>query len=86
MKVMFIATVAHLQFDFRKKHLFDGKTGILPFIYQEAAKWNSKNRAKGIIETKAITSVTKHIIQQMLLDKVILAFKSKCPSENGTCL
>ena len=49
-KVMFMAAVARPRFDFTKKHLFDGKIGIWPFVYQEAAKQNSKNRTKGTMK------------------------------------
>ena len=78
-KVMFMAAVARPRFDFNKKHLFDGKIGIWPFVTQEAAKRNSRNRAKGTMETKAVTSITKDVVWQMLLDKVIPAIKSKWP-------
>ena len=79
-KVMFMAAGARPRFDFNKKHLFDGKIGIWAFIYEEEAKQNSKNRDKGTMETKAVTSVTKDVVRQMLLDKVIPAIKSKWPS------
>ena len=79
-KVMCMTAIARPRFDFNKKHLFDGKIGICPFFYQEEAKQNSKNRAKGTLETKAVTSVTKDDVRQLLLDKVIPAIKSKWPA------
>lgn len=78
-KVMFLAAVARPRYDHHRKQVFDGKIGIWPFIYQEAAKRNSRNRCKGTMETKVVTSVTKDVIRQMLLEKLIPAVKSKMP-------
>eukprot|EP00171_Calliarthron_tuberculosum_P006753 IDg6753t1 len=76
-KVMFLAAVARPRYDFAKKRMFDGKIGIWPFVFQEAAKINSNNRVEGTMETKAVTSVAKDVVRQMLLEKVIPTVKSK---------
>ncbi|KAM0853409.1 hypothetical protein ACQ4PT_051104 [Festuca glaucescens] len=46
-KVMFLAAVARPRFDANGNVVFDGKLGIWPFTYQEAAKRKSKNREAG---------------------------------------
>ncbi len=78
-KVMFLAAVARPRFDHVKNELFDGKIGIWPFVYQEPAKRNSKYRERGTLETKAMTSVTKDVIRQMIIEKLFPAIKEKMP-------
>ncbi len=78
-KVMFMAAVARPRYDHHRKHRFDGKIGIWPFTYQESAKRNSKNRPKGTLETKAVTCVTKDVVREMIIDKVLPAVRSKWP-------
>ena len=78
-KVMFLAAVAIPRIDPHTKCLFDGKLGIWPFTIKEAAKRNSKNRAKGTMVTKAVESITKDVVKQMILEKVIPAVKQNWP-------
>jgi len=79
-KVMFMAAVARLSYDYHRKQFFDGKIGIWPFVYQEPAKRNSKNRAKGTIVTKPIESVNSNEYKKMMKEKVFPAIREKFPS------
>lgn len=79
-KVMFMAAVARPRYDPHKKQFFDGKIGIWPFVYQEPAQRNSKNRAKGTLITKNIESITARECKTMILENVIPAIKSKFPT------
>lgn len=60
--------------------IHDGKYGIYPFIHYVTAKKNSKNRAAGTIETKAIESVTQQVIRTMLIEKVIPSIMKNWPA------
>ncbi|XP_028058557.1 uncharacterized protein LOC114262392 [Camellia sinensis] len=82
-KVMFLAAVARPRFDENKNEEFSGKIGIWPFTYKEPAKKNSKNRAAGTLETKAIVSVTKDVIRACLIEKVLPAIRSKWPCSSA---
>ncbi|CAL5416629.1 unnamed protein product [Camellia sinensis] len=53
------------------------------FITKEPAKKNSKNRAAGTLETKAIVSVTKDVIRACLIKKVLPAIRSKWPCSSA---
>ncbi|TBU20886.1 hypothetical protein CWI38_0012p0020 [Hamiltosporidium tvaerminnensis] len=56
---------------------FYGKIGIWPFVYQEPAQRNSKNRVKGTMITINVESVTAVHCKNMIIDNVISAIKSK---------
>lgn len=58
---------------------FNGKIGIWPFVYQQAARRSSKNRPIGTIETKCIEAIDKTQIKKMLIDKVLPAIRAKWP-------
>ena len=79
-KVMFMAAVARPRYDTHRKHYFDGKIGIWPFVYQEPAKRISKNRARGTMVTKNVESITAECCKNMIMENVIPAIKSKFPS------
>lgn len=57
-KVIFLAVVGRPRWETSRNQHFNGKLGIWPFIKYVAAKHGSRNRPKGTIETKAMTSVT----------------------------
>lgn len=78
-KVMFMAAVARPRFDRTRNQWFDGKLGIWPFVTQEPAKRNSKNRARGTLVTKNIESVNAVECKRMLIDNVFPAIRSKFP-------
>jgi hypothetical protein len=83
-KVMFVAAVARPRYDVDGTETFDGKIGIWPFTFEEAAKKDSPNRLKGTMVTKVITSVTRDVSREWLVNKVLPAIKAKWPaSEHG---
>jgi hypothetical protein len=85
-KVMFIAAVARPRWDPNRKAMFDGKVGIWPFVYQEAAKRSSRNRPRGTMVTKNIESVNKAEYVKALIEKVLPAIKQKWPKGSKNSL
>ncbi|XP_074292108.1 uncharacterized protein LOC141618957 [Silene latifolia] len=71
------------QYDANNQCIFDAKIGIWPFVTLEPAQINSKNRVAGTLVTKPIESVTKQVIKNMLLEKVLPEIKRKWP-ENAS--
>ena len=63
---------------------FDGQIEIFSFTGEVLTKRTSKNRPKGVFETKSIESVNKQATRQMLINKILLAIKSKWPSATRT--
>ena len=61
---------------------FDGKIGVWAFVKEVAAKNNSKNRLKGILEKKSII-VNRDVMRQYLCEKVIPAIEARWPEEGG---
>jgi len=80
-KVMFLAVVTRPRFDENGQCIFDGKLGISPFVKVEPAKRWSPNRDAGVLVTKAMTSVTKEVSRDFLVNKVLPAIKEKWPAE-----
>jgi hypothetical protein len=82
-KVMFLTAVARPRFDEDEdeKVLFDGKLGVWAFVTKTPAKNNSKNRPKGIIELKSLV-VTRDMMREYLLEKVIPAIHAQWPDDN----
>ncbi|KAK9697432.1 hypothetical protein RND81_08G037200 [Saponaria officinalis] len=78
-KVMFMAAIARPRYNEDGDVLFDGKIDIFPFIYEVEAMRSSKNRENGTLEIKSIESITKEVVKQCLLEKVIPAIKDKWP-------
>ncbi|XP_074301362.1 uncharacterized protein LOC141632746 [Silene latifolia] len=74
-----MAAVARPRYDEDGVVLFDGKIGIFPFVYEAEALRSSKNREKGTLEVKPIESITKEVIKQCLIERVIPAIKAKWP-------
>ncbi|XP_074315129.1 uncharacterized protein LOC141651310 [Silene latifolia] len=74
-----MTAVARPRYDEDSGVLFDGKIGIFTFIYEVEAMRSSKNREKGTLEVKPIESITKEVVKQCLLEKVIPAIKAKWP-------
>ncbi|XP_041995939.1 uncharacterized protein LOC121746082 [Salvia splendens] len=58
---------------------FDGKLGIFPFTELVAAQRKSKNRAKGTLETKPISSVNKSVKRDCIINRIVPAIKAKWP-------
>ncbi|CAL5001422.1 unnamed protein product [Urochloa decumbens] len=80
-KVMFLAVVTRPRYDANGNCTFDGKIGIFPFVTVEPAKRKSPNRERGELITKAMTSVTKDVSREFLINKVLPALKAKWPAE-----
>ncbi|XP_021861639.2 uncharacterized protein [Spinacia oleracea] len=78
-KVMFLCGIARPIIGYNGEVLFDGKLGIFPFTEEVPAKRSSKNRERGTIEIKAITSVTKEVIRRKIIDELLPAIRSKWP-------
>nr|XP_017227512.1 PREDICTED: uncharacterized protein LOC108203252 [Daucus carota subsp. sativus] len=81
-KVMFISAVARPRFDNDGNCIFDGKIGIFPFTKEEVAVRTSKNRANGVMELKPIENITKVVVKQCLVEKILPAIKAKWPQDN----
>ncbi|KAM0898928.1 hypothetical protein ACQ4PT_021640 [Festuca glaucescens] len=83
-KVMFLAAVARPRYDVDGTKTFDGRISIWPFTFEEAAKRDSPIRLKGTMVTKLVTSVTKDVSREWLVNKVLPAIKEKWPvAERG---
>ncbi|XP_074324133.1 uncharacterized protein LOC141661051 [Apium graveolens] len=80
-KVIFMSAVARPRYDKDGVCIFDGKLGIFPFTFEEPAARTSKNRARGVIQVKPIDSITKLVIKQCLIEKIIPDIKAKWPSD-----
>ncbi|GJN24999.1 hypothetical protein PR202_gb12781 [Eleusine coracana subsp. coracana] len=59
--------------------IFDGKIGCFPLVTYEQAKRTSVNRAAGTWEVKPITSITRDVIREFMIDKVLPAIRAKWP-------
>ncbi|XP_057779466.1 uncharacterized protein LOC130998047 [Salvia miltiorrhiza] len=60
--------------------LFDGKIGIFPFTEMVAAKRSSKNWVAGTLEQKPIESVSKPVMRDYFINKIVPAIIAKWPS------
>lgn len=81
-KVMFLAAVARPRYCPHVNQAFDGLIGIWPFVTCEEAKRDSKNRKKGTLVTKPVTSVTADAYANMFVENVLPAIKKRWPSSN----
>ncbi|KAK9698025.1 hypothetical protein RND81_08G077700 [Saponaria officinalis] len=79
-KVMFMAAVGRPMYAEDGMLSWDGKIGIFPFMVEVPAKRARKNRGKGVLEVKPIASITKEVIRDCLIQKVIPAVKAKWPN------
>ncbi|XP_021773496.1 uncharacterized protein LOC110737441 [Chenopodium quinoa] len=70
-KAMFMAMIGKPQHNRNEEMIHDGKYGIFGFVYEQRAKKSSKNKAAGTMELKALQSVTKDVIKDMLVNKLI---------------
>ncbi|VFQ99233.1 unnamed protein product [Cuscuta campestris] len=80
-KVMFLCVVGRPLITDDGEVLWDGKVGIFHFSELVKAKKKSKNRDKGVVEVKPITSVTKQVTKDMLINKVIPTIQEKWPAQ-----
>ncbi|XP_021762904.1 uncharacterized protein LOC110727635 [Chenopodium quinoa] len=61
--------------------LHSGKYGLFPFVKKQMAKKKSKNREAGTMETKAIQSVNRDAIREMILNKIIPTIHAEWPQQ-----
>ncbi|XP_047313795.1 uncharacterized protein LOC124917393 [Impatiens glandulifera] len=64
--------------------IFDGKIRMYPFIEQVPAQRSSVNRAAGTLETKAITSITREVMKDYMINRVVPDLKALWPLTEGT--
>lgn len=74
-KIMFMCAVSRPVYDSEGQLIFDGKIGLFPLTKEEPALRNSKNRPRGTMETKPIESITKQVIREFLVNKVLSELK-----------
>ena len=80
-KVMFFGGQSRPWFNEQNECTFDGKIGIYAFVTVEPAKRKSRNRPRGTLITKPMTSVTRDIIRRYMIDKLLPDIKTKWPAE-----
>ncbi|GAA0159416.1 hypothetical protein LIER_16193 [Lithospermum erythrorhizon] len=78
-KVMFLVAMARNRFDSDGNETFSGKIGVFHFVTQQMAQRRSRNGEAGTLEMKPITSVTREIVKQFLIEKVIHVIKENWP-------
>ncbi|VFQ84330.1 unnamed protein product [Cuscuta campestris] len=81
-KIMFLAAVGRPRYGEGGDVLWDGKIGIFPFTFEQAAQRSSKNRPAGTLETKAEPTVNRDVMKRMLLTNLIPAIKQKWPGSS----
>ncbi|XP_010679495.2 uncharacterized protein LOC104894846 [Beta vulgaris subsp. vulgaris] len=80
-KAMFIAAVARPRWNQDGSCAFNGKIGIWAFTKQVPAQRRSNNRPRGTLETKPIEAITKDVIRDMLVHKIMPAIREKWPDD-----
>ena len=78
-KVMFIAAVARPQISTNEEVLWDGKIGIFPFTETYYAIRKSENRSADTPQLRAMTTVTRDVIRDKLINEVLPAIRLKWP-------
>ncbi|XP_048492931.1 uncharacterized protein LOC125493521 [Beta vulgaris subsp. vulgaris] len=79
-KVMFMGAIGKPWFGENRELIFDGKIGIYPFVDKVPAQRWSANRDRGTIETKAKQHITKQVIREMIINKLLPSIKEKWPA------
>jgi hypothetical protein len=75
-KLMFLYVTCRSRFENGDRTL-DGKIDCFPLVTFERAKMSSVNRPAGTMEVKSITSITRDVIRQFMIEKVLPAIKAK---------
>jgi hypothetical protein len=81
-KLMFLCVTCHRRFD-NGVCTFNGKIGCFPLVIFERAKRSSVKRPAGTMEVKPITSITRDVIRQFMIEKVLPAIKAKWPRDGA---
>jgi hypothetical protein len=79
---MFLCVTCRPRFD-NGVCTFDRKIGCFPLVTFECAKRSSVNRPAGTMEVKPITSITRDVIRQFMIEKVLPAIKAKWPRDDA---
>ena len=62
--------------------IFDGKIGSFPLVTYEQAKRRSVNREAGTWEVKPIAHITRDVIREFMIERVLPAIREKWPMED----
>ena len=62
--------------------MFDGKIGCFPLVTFEQAIRGSHNRLRGAPVIKPIQSITREVIRDFMINKVLPAIRAKWPRED----
>lgn len=76
-KVMFLAATVRSRFDLEDNVIFFGKIGKFSFIDIQPAQRSSSNRPAGTMITKPMTSVTRQVIKETFISKLLPAIKRR---------
>jgi hypothetical protein len=82
-KIMFLVVCARLRFR-DGECIFDGKIGCFPLVdYVPAQRGNERTgRVRGDLMVKPILSITRDVIREFMLNKVLPAIRAKWPRED----
>ena len=80
-RIMFLCVVARLRFR-DGECVFDGKIGCFPLVTYERAIRDSGNRLRGALVVKPIQSITRDVIRDFMVNKVLPAIRAKWPRED----
>ena len=78
---MLLIDVSQPSQDHWRKVLFDGKLGCWPLTKVSPCSRNRKNRTKGTMVMKEITSVDKTLIKNILIREFLPAIVEKFPKD-----
>ena len=76
-RLMFLCVCARPRFR-NGECTFDRKIGYFPLVTYERAVRRSENRLRGELVIKPITSITRDVIRDFMLNKVLPAIWAKC--------
>jgi len=80
-RIMFLCVCARPRFR-NGECVFDGKIGCFPLVTFEQAIRGSHNRLRGEEVIKPIQSITREVIREFMINKVLPAIRAKWPRED----
>jgi hypothetical protein len=80
-RIMFLCVCARPRFR-NGECVFDGKIGCFPLVTYERAIRDSGNRLRGEQVIKPIQSITREVIRDFMINKVLPAIRAKWPRED----
>ena len=78
---MFIVDVAQPRHNYNKHVMFDGKLGCWTLTEVMPFKRNSSHRPKWTMVKTPVTSVTKEVVKEVLINKLIPSIVTKFPRD-----